>query len=242
MLGKKGDGHVSTSLGITGVGIASLQADYAISDHVGLLANGMYHYKSSNYMTGGNYPTGPVSGSQKLNIVYGEFGAGYFDKFENKESILIQFYGGGGYGKSQAKISSIMDPDPEVTGDFYDFFIQPGIVFTGKYVNMGIDFRVKYVQLYNINSYRLEDFEWWNYNYTLDPNYDMEFVLFEPAFTLSVGGKHLRGLVQAGFTFPIINSEAYFGTSSGYFFNSSIFKCGVGIGYAFGEKPKKVKF
>ena len=236
MLEKKGDGHISSSLGITGVGLASLQADYAISNHVGFMASGMYHYKSSNYTNDLD------AGTEKLNIVFGEFGAGYFDKFENSESILLQCYGGGGYGKSQAQISSIFEQDPKVSANFYDFFIQPGVVFTGKYINMGLDFRVKYVQLYNLNSYKLEDFEWWNFSYTLEQNYDMEFLLFEPTFTMSVGGKHIRGLMQAGLTVPIVNSESYFGTSSGFFLNAPIFKFGVGLSYAFGRKAAKVEF
>ncbi|MDQ3049677.1 MAG: FAD-dependent oxidoreductase [Bacteroidota bacterium] len=232
MLSQKGEGHISAALGIIGSGLAGLQADAAVSDHVGLMTNGMYHYRSNNFVS----PTD--TGTEKLNIYFVEGGIGIFDKFGKRENMLLQIYAGGGYGKSEAKISGNDKPDPKVTADVFDAFIQPGIVFKGQYLDMGVDMRLKFVRLFNLYEYKYNQLNSWSdYNYY--STLDQEFVLFEPTFTMMAGGKNLKGLLQAGFTIPVINSEAYFRANSVSFFSAPIVKFNIGITYAFSRRPSR---
>ncbi|MBL0339872.1 MAG: hypothetical protein IPP71_02545 [Bacteroidetes bacterium] len=172
MLQKKGDGHVSGSIGITGTGLMNLQAAYAVSNHIGIITEGMYHYRSSTYTSG------TETGKEKLNILGGELGLGYFEKFSQNQNKLIQIYSGAGFGKTHDRIENSLDPNPEVSSDFFNFYVQPGITFTGKHIDMAVDIRTKYVKLYNINAYLYDEFEWWNtdYHYASDSTLDFFFV------------------------------------------------------------------
>jgi hypothetical protein len=232
MLTEKGQGHASTSVGITGCSLANIQADYAVNDHVGIMANGMYHYRSNNVFTDTEL------GTQKLNILYGEAGLGMFDKIGESKSMFMQCYTGGGYGKSEARIDVTYNPYPRVTADFYGFFIQPGFLFTRRFIDMGVDMRFKYVKLYNIESIDYQAFDWWENNFDVANQLDLEFMLFEPSFTFSGGGEHIRGIFQTGLIIPIVNSEAYFGTSSFSYFDAPVFKFSMGVSYAFGKKKE----
>ena len=232
MLTEKGQGHVSTAIGVTGCGLANIQADYAISKHVGIMANGMYHYRSNNVYLD------TLLGTEKLNIFCGEAGFGVFDKIGNSNLLFMNCYAGGGYGKSEAKIDPGSNP-PRINAEFYDFFIQPGFIFTKRYIDMAVDMRFKYVKMYNIESFNYMAFDWWENNVNLLSQPKLDFVLFEPSFTFSGGGEHLRGVLQAGLVIPIVNSESYFGTSSFAFFDAPVFKFSVGFCYAFGKKKEK---
>ena len=234
MLTEKGQGHISTAIGISGCGLANIQADYAVSNHVGLMLNGMYHYKSNNaYSDSGSGLT-----TEKLNIFYGEAGLGVFDKIGSSSAMVMQCYTGAGYGKSEARIDVNFDPYPRINADYYNFFVQPGFLFTKKYIDMGVDMRFKYVKMYNIESVNYEAFEWWDENTNFINQVNLDFMLFEPSFTLSGGGKHLRGMIQPGFIIPIMNSDAYFGTSSFRFWDAPLFKFSMGVTYMFGKKSE----
>lgn len=230
MLTEKGQGHIATSIGVTGCGLANLQADYAVSDHVGIMTNGMYHYRSDNVYTD------TTLGSQKLNILYGEMGAGFFDKIGGSNKMSIQCYTGGGFGATNARINTNYNPEPSVSSNYYNFFVQPGFVFSQRFIEMAMDMRFKYVKLYNIEAVNYSAFDWWDTDLNYLEQADLDFVLFEPTFTFAGGGERLKGTLQTGFVIPIINSEAYFGTNSFRFFEAPVFKFSIGINYAFGKK------
>jgi hypothetical protein len=230
MLTNKGEGHATGTLGLFGTGLANVQAAYAVSDHIGIMTDGMFHYRTSNYSN--DYE----SGKEVLHVNYGSAGLGYFEKFGGNQKQVVQIYSGAGYGNSKASIETSLSPTPEVSADFFNVYMQPGVVFTGKYLDMGIDIRMNYVKLYNVNGYLYNEFDWWNTDYEYTSNYTQEFVLFEPNFTLSTGSKHLKGILQTGFTIPILNAEGYFESNSGVFFLEPIIKLNIGVSYAFGRK------
>jgi hypothetical protein len=128
---------------------------------------------------------------------------------------------------------------PQINADFAGLFIQPGFTFRGKYLDMGIDFRTKFVKMYNINAYLYEQFEWWNTDYTFSTDTTLNFMLFEPAFTMAVGSDHFKGRFQAGFTFPIANADDYFAMYSTPVFFTPLFKLSIGVSYIFGRSIKK---
>jgi len=236
MLTNKGEGHVSTSLGCIGTGLANVDAAYAVTDHFGIMADGMFHYKTSSY-DDYNYQ----SDMRETVIYYGSIGMGYFEKMGTKGNFALQFYGGGGYGDSRSFLNSDASIESDVTANYYDFYAQPGMVLNTKYIDFGFDVRMKYVQMYNFKSYVFDPGFNDEYNYSSD--YTREFALVEPNFTLLVGGKHLKGKLQSGFTIPIVNGQGYFDSNSGDFYLDSVFKLNMGITYVFGRKePVKVKF
>ncbi len=232
MLTEKGQGHVTSSLGITGCGLANVQADYAVSNHIGIMANGMYHYRSNTIYTDTS------TGTEKLNILFGEAGFGMFDKIGNSNSMALQCYTGAGYGKSEARIIGNYITEPSITGNFYSIFAQPGFIFKQRFIDLAVDMRFKYVKMYDIESVDFQAFEWWEDDNDFATKLDVDFMLFEPSFTFSGGSEHFRGILQTGLIIPIVNSEAYFGTSSFSFIDAPVFKFSMGICYAFGKKSE----
>ena len=230
MLTNKGEGHISTTLGISGTGLASMQAAYAVSDHIGIMTDGMFHYRETNYTDPYN------SGQEILKIFSGEVGIGYFEKFGVNQKQLFQIYTGGGYGTTKAKITYINEPNPVISANFYNMYIQPGVVFTGNYMDLGIDVRMNYVNLFNVNAYLYDSFDFWNTNYNFTSDSTLQFVLLEPNFTMKVGSKHLKGIFQAGLTIPIVNADGYFATNSDVFYFAPVFKLNIGVSYVFGRK------
>lgn len=230
MLQKKGDGHVAGSIGVVGTGLANFQAAYAVSNHIGFTTEGMYHFRSQSYSSDQDTKT------EKLNILGAGLGIGYFEKFSEKQNKLIQIYTGAGFGNASSHIENSLNPDPEISSKIFNIYVQPGITFTGKNLDMAIDLRTKYVKLYDVNAYLYDEFEWWNTDYQYASDSTLSFVLFEPAYTLTAGGKNLKGLFQAGLVIPIINSQDFYSSNSSFFLAYPFFKLSFGMQYRFGRK------
>jgi len=97
LLKEKGEFNTSASIGLSGCGLYNLQAAYAISNHTGVMIDGMYHNRHSTISD---------SSVEKLNMFFGEAGAGYFTAFGNEKNRLFQCYGGCGYGITTDKIDN----------------------------------------------------------------------------------------------------------------------------------------
>ncbi len=159
-----------------------------------------------------------------------------FEKFSEKQNKLIQIYTGAGFGNASSHIENSLNPDPEISSKIFNIYVQPGITFTGKHLDMAIDLRTKYVKLYDVNAYLYDEFEWWNTDYQYASDSTLSFVLFEPAYTLTAGGKNLKGLFQAGLVIPIINSQDFYSSNSSFFLAYPFFKLSFGMQYRFGRK------
>ena|SRR5688572_25229860 len=217
MLTNKGEGHISTSIGLIGSGLANIDVAYAVTKHMGIMADGMYHYKS--FID----PYNLQSADEQTSIYYGSLGAGYYGKIGKNENLVLQFYGGGGYGDTHMHYD--YETESDLTANYYNIYAQPGLVFKIKHVDFGFDCRVNYVQLYNFNKYL--------YDYYFESQFPYLFRI-EPNFTVMIGGKHLKGKLQSGFTIP-----TYYYTSD---FNVAyIYKLNVGISYIFGRKETQTQ-
>jgi hypothetical protein len=227
LLKEKGELNASASLGLSGCGLYNLQAAYAISNHTGVMIDGMYHNR---------HKSSADSSVEKLNMFFGETGAGYFTTFGNKKNVLFQCYGGGGYGITTDKISNANQPNPEMNAKYYNIFIQPGLAYTSKYFNVAFDLRANYIRLFNIHAYLYDKFEWWNTDFKLYSDTTLDFVNLEPAVTMKVGRGKLKGVLQLGLTIPTINSNSYFGVSTSSMLAAPLIKFSVGVNYTFGRK------
>ena len=231
MLKQKGDGHVTAAIGGSGTGLGNLQLAYAVTDHFALMTDGMIHYRKGTYQNS-SYPD---KGTVVTNIYSGNLGVGYFEKFGKSGKQLIQLYGGGGYGKSYSQLFDYNPADRNVSAEFYNVFVQPGIVFTKQSIDFAVDTRINYVSLYNFNG----DFEgYYNGSDPIPDGPNVNFMLVEPTFTLKAGGKSIRGHVQGGFAIPVVNADDFANYCIDQFFIDPYFKFNLGISYYFGKKEK----
>jgi hypothetical protein len=229
MIREKGELNTSASAGIVGSGLFNLQAAYAISNHAGVIFDGMYHTR---------YFTSADSSVEKLNIFFVEAGSGYFTPTGNKKNGLFQCYGGFGYGFTSDKIEYANQPDPEVNSKYFNVFVQPGFAYTHKYFEIAFDLRANYVHMFDIHAYLYDQFEWWNTDSKFYSDTTLSFMNLEPAVTFGAGGEKLKGIVQLGITIPAINSHTYFDVNTSSLMMVPLFKFSVGIKYTFGRsKP-----
>lgn len=227
LLKEKGELNASASLGMSGCGLYNLQAAYAVSDHVGVMIDGMYHnrnFKSAD------------SSIEKLNMFFGEAGAGYFSTFGSKKNGLFQCYGGGGYGMTTDKIDNARQPNPEVNARYFNAFIQPGLAFINKNIELAFDLRINYVNLFSIHASLYNKFEWWNTDFHYYSDTSLYFVNLEPTFTMKAGGENLKGIFQCGATIPTINSQSYFMANTSSLLGFPLIKFSIGVSYVFGRK------
>lgn len=230
LLKEKGELNTSASIGISGNGLLNLQAAYAASDHVGIMVDGMYHLK--NTTTGSD--TG--SGTEKLRILSGEAGAGYFKILGSEKNKLFQCYSGGGYGVTSDKIYEMYQSNPEVSGKYFNIFIQPGVALISEKFELAFDLKANYVHLFDANAYLYDKFEWWNTDFHFYSDTTLNFVNLEPAITMKAGRKRLRSVLQMGLIIPTINTDSYYAVSNSSLLVLPLFKVSAGVAYTFGKK------
>ena len=229
LLKERGEFNTSASIGLSGCGLFNLQAAYAISNHAGVMVDGMYHNRHSSISD---------SSIEKLNMFFGEAGVGYFTTFGIEKNLLFQCYGGCGYGITKDKIDNSNNPNPEVNAKFCNIFIQPGLAYTNKYFEVALDLRANYVRLFNIHAYLYDKFEFWNTDFQYYSNATLDFLNLEPAVTLKAGGEKLKGVLQLGVIIPTINSTSYFNVNTSSMLIAPLIKFSIGINYTFGVKKQ----
>lgn len=227
LLKEKDDLHVAASLGLSGSGLSNLQGAYAITDHAGIMANGMHHQRKLTSLDSS------ATQSEHLRILFAEAGAGYYSTFGNEKDGLFQCYGGGGYGETNDRIEGLGHPMPEVKAKYFNVFIQPGVAFTSKRVELAFDLRGNYVRLFNIHAYLYNEFDWWNTDLNFYSDTAVSFLNMEPAITIKAGGEKLKGILQFGVTIPTIHAKSYFAVNNGSLLLVPLIKFSVGVTYAF---------
>lgn len=227
LLKEKGELNTSAALGLSGCGLFNLQAAYGISDHMGVMVDGMYHTRRSSSAD---------SSVENLNMFFGKAGAGYFTAFGDDKHGLFQWYTGGGYGTTTDKIINADQPDPEVNAEYFNIFIQPGVAFTSKYFEAAFDLRANYVRLFKIHAYLYDQFEWWNTDFKFYSDTALDFMNLEPAVTMKVGGERLKGVLQLGVTIPAINPNSYFKVNTASLLIVPLIKFSIGVNYTFQKK------
>lgn len=226
LLKKEGDLNTTASIGASGCGLYNFQVAYAPTNHLGIIMDGMYHYRSLNNAD---------SSVEKLNILFGEVGAGYFSTLGAEKNLLFQCYGGAGWGFTKDRMENTGQYNPEVTAKYNNVFFQPGVALVNPNIEMAFDIRINYVRVYDIHAYRYDQFEWWNTDYTFYSDTTLDFVNLEPSFTLKAGGEKLKGLFQLGVTVPAVNSNSYFLVNPYSLLGYPLIKLSFGISYTFGK-------
>lgn len=227
LVSEKGQLNTSAAVGLSGTGLINLQGAYAVTNHAAIAVDGMHHLRNSNI----NGSSG--AGKEKLRISSANASGGYFTQFGKNNTRLFQSYVGGGYGKTLDYITGTEDLRPEISANFYNVFVQPGIAWRGTHNMLAIDVRLNYVQLYNMHAYLYDSFDWWNTDFRFYNDTSIHFMNLEPAVTVQVGGKSLKGVFQVGTIIPVLNSQAYFAVNNSYLLLSPFIKISAGITFSF---------
>ncbi|HOZ15264.1 MAG TPA: hypothetical protein PK784_10780 [Tenuifilaceae bacterium] len=128
LLRNKGDGQINVTTGISGF---EVQTAYAITDNVGIMANGQV-LKTTEHDT------------LKQQRTLFELGLGYTEKFS--DNGIFEIFGGAGVGEVPADYRKI-DYDGVSTTQITRYFIQPGLGFYNDWLDISILSRLSAVSI-----------------------------------------------------------------------------------------------
>lgn len=229
MLKEKGDGNLTASMGISGSGLYNVQGAYAVSKHVGVMANGMYHQRR----------TTQGESKEDLNVIFGEAGAGYFHTFGEGNGGVFQYFGGAGYGNSNDKLVQSGEPGKVLQGQFANVFVQPGIAYVGENFNIGFDIRANYVNVFHIRAPMYTDFAFWNTQTQQHVDTSLSFANLEPAITMRLGGEQMKFHLQLGAVVPFYKPDAYLAVNNAAMLAFPLLKVSFGLNYRFSLRKNK---
>jgi hypothetical protein len=161
----------------------NIQAAYAVSDHVGVMANGFFEQSVVSNNETGQGGTGYM----------GELGAGYFTGLTADPNFIFETYAGAGFGYLYLN-NNYRDDNSNIQkrtldADGMKFFIQPAIGYRLSYVEVSGAIRYSNINYSNI---RLSN---WPQPELRDANLNElnnSFHFIEPGLTLRVGLKNIK--------------------------------------------------
>jgi hypothetical protein len=169
------------------------QAAYAVSDHVGIMANG--YNLSSETTTEFN---GVLTDSYTAKSIVGEVGVGYFGR--TGRNFTYELYGGGGMTQASFRgTGAFGGKNYEVTG--LKFFVQPNLGFVSQGFDLAFSPRLSGIQFGapTVTKYPLTDLK----NDNLDGLGNALHLFLEPALTLRAGYKYVKVQGQFGLSFQL---------------------------------------
>lgn len=157
----------------------NLQAAYALSDHIGIMANGYLN----------RFTADDKDFHNKGKAL--ELGIGYFDKTEN--NLVYEVYGGA--GRFNVKMDE-SNGTKRFDADATKLFIQPGIGWVNPYVEVSLASRVSMIRYRSpdITGYTQQEQE----SYYFSSLADKPHVFLEPALTVRGGYKWVKLQLQYG--------------------------------------------
>jgi hypothetical protein len=170
------------------------QGAVAVTDHVGIIANGFYR----NYQNKTTRHYGQLA----------ELGIGRY-RTMFADHMVFENYFGLGYGKIY-KEQEFMRPDMSTyIGSFKTngakIFMQPSLGFTSKIVDLAFTPRISMVKYMNFSSDIYPQDQLQNDYLTDNELTRLPYFLFDPAITLRVGYQYLKAQIQYGRTVNLGN-------------------------------------
>jgi hypothetical protein len=194
------------------------QLAYAVTDHIGIMANGQYVFRFDKGNKPDDDPFLPLDNDARGGLF--EVGAGYFNRFgrSRTKAKVFEVYGGYGRGGFRTVASNYYDADDpvrstkrdyKITAGFDKFFIQPGFGIAHKVVDFSIASRFS---ILHFNRATIGPLAFQDQSET--QNHFLEFrdkwmVNWEPAATIKVGYKYVRFMAQLGFSVPFDKAPRY---------------------------------
>lgn len=169
-----------------------LQAAIAVSDNIGIMANGYYE----NYNGSNNYRHGGAMG---------ELGLGYL--LNSEGNLVMETYVGGGLGKVHKQQQFTTNTNDDYMASFdvnaVKGFVQTNLGYRSKYFDVALTPKFSFVKYSNFSqtNYSEEQLK----NDYLDRNRltDPLFVFAEPAITVRGGYKFIKLQAQYGVTLNV---------------------------------------
>jgi hypothetical protein len=161
----------------------NVQSAYAVSDHVGIMGNGMIFKNRFQ----GRHSEG----------AFGELGAGYY---VNTKKYYFDVFGGYGIGNRDVDYcaSFFSTLQSRTQGVYHRVFIQPGFGFKTSGFESGLAMRISYLNLYGIMESNEGQPDQWPYT--------DKFVL-EPAGVARYSYKKIFCEFQMGVSLPMANDH-----------------------------------
>lgn len=225
------------------------QLAYAITDHIGIMANGQYVYRLDNSNKPDNDPLFPYDNDVRGGLF--EVGAGYFNRFgrSRTKAKVFEVYGGYGRGNFRTVAANYYDTedpvrstkrDYKITAGFDKFFIQPGFGIAHKVVDFSVAsrFSLLHFNKASIGPLAFQDDDYYQQNFL--EFRDKWIMNWEPAATIKVGFKYVRFMGQIGFVLPFdrapnvtgSNDAEYDNWEHGEYFQPINFHIGVSFHFA----------
>lgn len=166
----------------------NVQAAYAVSDHVGIMANGFLEQNTVNNNETGNGGLGYM----------GEAGAGYFTMLGNNENLVFETYAGAGFGHLYLN-NNYRDANNDIQKRTLDanglkLFIQPGIGYKLPYFEVSGALRYSNVNYSGVRTSNWPAADLQRSN--LDDVGNTSFGFLEPALTIRGGFKSVKLQLQ----------------------------------------------
>ena len=189
LLAQKGNAKVSLGITASGEGVGlyntNLQGAYAISDHIGIMLNGMYHNYTRTYTP--FLSNTPRTDRHKEGFF--EAGLGYFGPVGNSTKWRGEIYSGWGMGRSK-ETNPNSNEALLLESPYNRLFLQPSIGFVSRYFDAALSSRVSYLSVGKIN---------WVGN--TSNGKILRGATFEPCLTLRVGYNKFKPFMQYSWLF-----------------------------------------
>jgi hypothetical protein len=195
---EKGDANLSLTTGTNGV---DLQTSYAITEHIGVVANGSFSGREGESDTSGFH-----------KHAFGELGGVYY--LPIGESGRFEILGGFGSGNATT-ISHYNFFGPrkkKATGFYHRFFMQMDLGLISKVFDGGLSIRAAHV---NFHRFETDDNK---------SKQNISSLFMEPALTMRLGWKYIKLHSQLGLSFPLQNPEQEY---PGFDWQPFIFNIGI---------------
>ena len=190
---EKGDAKLSAGLsrGEEVSKALELQSAYAITNHIGIMAN-FYRYKRVN----------------RADLF--ELGAGYF--LPLTKNVVFESYGGISYAQFTSRISSIeplgnnefLTKNYYYSRDFTRYFIQPAIGFKSKLIEIAFSTRLAAL---NYRRLKISEDSYQNSSSLSSQMLPSSHFLIEPALTIRFGWNHIKLQAQLGRSFHLLGDS-----------------------------------
>ncbi|MBC9912777.1 hypothetical protein [Chitinophaga varians] len=215
----------------------NLQAAFAVTNHIAIMANGQYVYKIATPDNDNNNTDNDLFTNQALRGGVVEGAIGFFQPLDPRKKMVLDVYAGGGAGgfRTLAPYSNneqgLNREDYRLSNRFAKFFIQPSIGFVHPVVEAAFSSRFSFVNFYD--SYIGPK------AYANDATAKADFLkvaakptaFYEPAFTVRVGYKYVKFQSQLLFSVPLNDNLSNYDRMNDYF-QQVVFTMGASINIA----------
>lgn len=194
MLKNKGDINLNISPRV------DIQAAYAISDEIGVMAN-VFSGSATTVITS----NGTVRADTTLNKGYlFEAGVGYTNKF-NEYFAADMFVGGGVGNVSFENNNELPSSNKKFSADASKIFFQPGAFFSSDFFDVAANLRLSIINFKNPVYTNYTDLD--KITDKVDSIDQGSFFFMEPAATVKAGYKFIKAFVQVGKSYNISDRQ-----------------------------------